>query len=591
MRTRSPTQTKALPTSSLTPVHSGLLQRQCACGKSAKLTGDCRECQDKRLTLQRRGTNQIEPVEVPPIVHEVLNSPGQPLDLNTRAFMESRFGHDFSQVRVHTDTKAAESAWAVNALAYTVGRDVVFGTGQYAPHSTEGRRLVAHELTHVIQQVADAGNSLQVGLAHDVAENEAAKVATIITTNQAVTVNNHVASTIVMRQQENENPGLLGTVGGGLLGEFNEDPNFAMIGVDFAVSLIPILDQASDIRDTIAHFYYLIFQQQYDRFMRWLGLVFTLIGLIPEVGSAIKGASKFIIRGVSDALNHLFDILQPFRRIFPEIADLRRLQDYVTRNWSRFVALGMEYWSRTISRVSSIVNTIPTALNRRVQQIRDGLARIQQLAPTKLSDAFAWVKRQWDNVLEAIQERLQRRRRIAPEIDQDVERSFQQTFTEPAPPSAPLQTGPVSPERAAGFTAAQITGFRRFLSKPLMHPDTQVIGNIWNQVANPAEVTSLTLANSRQFFDNHRRRFWRAVRNDPQARQIFLDAGCIFPSGSGTAPIYRLTSGQEITLTIDHIIERQTNPGLALNPLNLRIVFSRENTVMLRLLNLLDVFQ
>jgi hypothetical protein len=66
--------------------------------------------------------------------------------------MEARFGHDFGQVRVHTDAKAAESARAVNALAFTVGRNVVFGTGQYAPKTSAGQRLIAHELTHVGQQ-------------------------------------------------------------------------------------------------------------------------------------------------------------------------------------------------------------------------------------------------------------------------------------------------------------------------------------------------------------------------------------------------------------------------------------------------------
>jgi hypothetical protein len=66
--------------------------------------------------------------------------------------MEPRFGHDFSHVRVYTDAKAAESALAVNALAYTVGRDVVFGTGKYSPGTPRGKRLIAHELAHTIQQ-------------------------------------------------------------------------------------------------------------------------------------------------------------------------------------------------------------------------------------------------------------------------------------------------------------------------------------------------------------------------------------------------------------------------------------------------------
>ena len=96
----------------------------------------------------------------PPVVQDVLRSPGQSLNPASRGFMESRFGHDFSQVRVHSDARAAESARAVNARAYTVGRDVVFGSGQYAPGSSTGQHLLAHELTHVIQQ-SEAPPSLQ----------------------------------------------------------------------------------------------------------------------------------------------------------------------------------------------------------------------------------------------------------------------------------------------------------------------------------------------------------------------------------------------------------------------------------------------
>ncbi len=102
--------------------------------------------------LQRRAVSPAEPTTVPPIVHEVLSSPGQPLDAATRAYMEPRFGHDFSGVRVHVDAKAAESAQAVNALAYTVGKDVVFGAGYSSQGTVEGQKLLAHELAHTLQQ-------------------------------------------------------------------------------------------------------------------------------------------------------------------------------------------------------------------------------------------------------------------------------------------------------------------------------------------------------------------------------------------------------------------------------------------------------
>lgn len=104
-----------------------------------------------RLGLQRKAGERNEASEVPPLVHDVLRSPGQPLDDETRAFFEPRFGHDFSQVRVHADSRAARSADAVGALAYTAGRSVVFAAGQYTPKFDSGRQLLAHELAHVVQ--------------------------------------------------------------------------------------------------------------------------------------------------------------------------------------------------------------------------------------------------------------------------------------------------------------------------------------------------------------------------------------------------------------------------------------------------------
>jgi hypothetical protein len=104
------------------------------------------------LVLQRRATDRDPVTAVPPIVRDVLNSPGQPLDPATRAFIEPRFGHDFGHVRVHTNAKAADSARAVHAHAYTVGSNVVFGANEFAPATHQGRELLAHELAHTIQQ-------------------------------------------------------------------------------------------------------------------------------------------------------------------------------------------------------------------------------------------------------------------------------------------------------------------------------------------------------------------------------------------------------------------------------------------------------
>jgi Domain of unknown function (DUF4157) len=178
----------------LRPSQGGILQRKCACGGAAGMSGKCEECGKKtRLGLQTK-LKVSEPGDIyeqeadriadqvmaapahpavsgappriqrlaaqptgqadaaPASVDQALASPGRPLESALRQDMEQRFGHDFSRVRVHTDARAAESARAANALAYTVGRDVVFGAGRYAPGTTEGDRLLAHELTHVVQQ-------------------------------------------------------------------------------------------------------------------------------------------------------------------------------------------------------------------------------------------------------------------------------------------------------------------------------------------------------------------------------------------------------------------------------------------------------
>ncbi|MBI1743125.1 DUF4157 domain-containing protein [Candidatus Acetothermia bacterium] len=132
------------------------LQRKCACGQHAVVGGECEECKKKReaTTLQRAATSAASVNTAPPIVQKALRSPGQPLDASTRALMESRLGYDFSEVRMHTDARAAESARALNAHAYTVGRNIVFGAGQYAPDTRRGTQLLAHELAHVLQSAA-----------------------------------------------------------------------------------------------------------------------------------------------------------------------------------------------------------------------------------------------------------------------------------------------------------------------------------------------------------------------------------------------------------------------------------------------------
>jgi outer membrane protein OmpA-like peptidoglycan-associated protein len=158
------------------------LHRKCDCGTPGC---DCGMADDKkkkekdspRTALHRAAASPYSAEAVPPIVGETLRTPGQSLDPQTRAFFESRFAHDFSGVRVHTDSRAAQSARAVNALAYTAGKHIAFAPHQFSPSTDAGRRLLAHELTHVVQQPSASGTPTRISHPSEPSEREAERAA------------------------------------------------------------------------------------------------------------------------------------------------------------------------------------------------------------------------------------------------------------------------------------------------------------------------------------------------------------------------------------------------------------------------------
>lgn len=205
------TQTAQKAPVALTAAPSGILQRKCACGNHTVAGGECAECGKEKTLLQRKALDQrrvsrppiiqtklivgsssdpleqeadriadqvmstsshsvvsgtplriqrfsghsaADAVTAPASVDRVLASSGRPLEPALRHDMEQRFGHDFSRVSVHTDHEAATTARQVGAIAYTVGHQIVFDSGRFAPETPRGRRLLAHELSHTIQQGA-----------------------------------------------------------------------------------------------------------------------------------------------------------------------------------------------------------------------------------------------------------------------------------------------------------------------------------------------------------------------------------------------------------------------------------------------------
>ena len=141
---RAADQVMAMPGAMVTPNAVPHIMRKCeAC-----------EAEDEAETLHAKSSGGWDPIAgsaAPDSVHQVLRGSGAPLDAGTRAFFEPRFGRDFSNVRVHADTQAAESAQQVGARAYTVGNRIAFGAGEWSPATQAGRTLLAHELAHVVQ--------------------------------------------------------------------------------------------------------------------------------------------------------------------------------------------------------------------------------------------------------------------------------------------------------------------------------------------------------------------------------------------------------------------------------------------------------
>jgi len=164
-------------------------EEEAVLGQAPRIQRMCSECEEELHRQPVEGEKKVlqtgvfpdQTARLAPDVEANINAlrgGGQPLPQSVRAFFEPRFGHDFSRVRVHTDAEATQSAQAMNALAYTVGRDVVFGAGRYVPESADGKRLLAHELAHVVQQANAAAvqNQMQLRPTNDAQEAEADQV-------------------------------------------------------------------------------------------------------------------------------------------------------------------------------------------------------------------------------------------------------------------------------------------------------------------------------------------------------------------------------------------------------------------------------
>ncbi|MET0463423.1 MAG: DUF4157 domain-containing protein [Chitinophagaceae bacterium] len=183
------------------PVYEMNAPSKCSCG------GKCGRCQRQNQQKREQEKTRLDSSAIKTdaglqdAVQEVVDSPGQSLNRDTLQHMGSHFDHDFSKVRVHTNAKAADSANAINASAYTVGNNIVFDEGKFAPEAETGKQLLTHELTHVIQQ-ADAfpdKTGLQIGKAGDLYEQEADSAASSVLSGKKPPTVSRLSSATIQR--------------------------------------------------------------------------------------------------------------------------------------------------------------------------------------------------------------------------------------------------------------------------------------------------------------------------------------------------------------------------------------------------------
>ena len=310
---------------------------------------------------------------------------GSPLPDETKGFMESRFGADFSDVRVHTDSTAFDMSRSISAQAFTQGKDIYFNSGKYSPDSNEGKSLLAHELTHVVQQKGDEISQIQK---QEKAEDKSKKG------NSLLDFLDYVWRTVIgewNNEQEDPFQTLVNTVGG----------------------FIPVVDQVLDLRDFSAQLYYMVFKKDYKDPMRWLSLGLTAIGAIPFVGSLVKGLGKLALS--SDAAKavgkYAEPLLEQIKQINPEWADIGKLKAAIDENWEAGVAASKQAWMDLLAGVKGKVSKIPllpswfwgaSKLKSAKLELLETISEIQNLSHTMLDEALDKIKSEIDIILKEL---------------------------------------------------------------------------------------------------------------------------------------------------------------------------------------------
>ncbi|MGF1487524.1 MAG: DUF4157 domain-containing protein [Prochloraceae cyanobacterium] len=388
---------------------------------------------------------------------------GDRLPETTKDFMESRFGADFSNVRVHNDSMAASMSESISARAFTTGSDIYFNNGKYSPDSNEGRKLLAHELTHVLQQ---RGEEIAPKIDRQIQKQEKSE-------------NKSSDKSSDKKDEANPIARFLNYVWGTVIGDWNNELDPLQIIVNTGVGLVPIADQVLDLRDFTAHLYYMVFQKDYQDPMRWLALALTAVGAIPFVGSIVKGLGKIAL--FSDAAKGISKFAEPFlqqiKQINPEWADIGNLRAAIDQNWSAGVATSKQVWMDLLATTKDKLGLVPLPtdfvwgagkLTQLKQDFINTISEIQKLSPQMLDDALERIRSEVDIILREL-DRIAKEKlgqpELIPEAVGDKVGAYNRTSVEPPQKVEPLQISG-SPGSGGSITLTPGPSFKKhFLSK------------------------------------------------------------------------------------------------------------------------------
>lgn len=342
---------------------------------------------------------------------------GVSLAQTVRATLEPRFGRDLSSVRIHTGIGASQAARSLNARAFTIGHDIFFAHGQYAPGSDTGQRLLAHELVHVVQQDA-AGLVVQngkgadsVGFGGTLSDNSTTTpLPQISQANTATPIIQRNGGPILSGMRDpSTSPGTVERsesfnrlidapaeelnvaeelLAGALIGDFREDHSFWTTIGQIVVGFVPYAGQVADVRDLIAGLNRIINHGGWRSGWEWLNLVLILIGFVPGLGDIIKGAGRAGLRWLRRS----------------------RLIDDIVRALSRHVVEpALEHVIRPV------INRIKREIERLVEWIGERIRRVVEgrRAAARRALAERQYRRQLEQLLREAEERAARRGKTA----------------------------------------------------------------------------------------------------------------------------------------------------------------------------------